>query len=188
VDAVTLPRREDAMTIVGEVVNRINEHGLRSVTVDVVGIGWGVWSRLRELSSVDNPTGSDVAHGAHVRRFSAGEQAHDPKRFANKRSELWWEVGRERSRLKTWDLGVVDDDVIAELTCPRYRLEGSHGRVQVESKDEIRKRLGRSPDIADALLMAFYTGDATPPPAAFPQRQLELARTSLDEPIGTRMN
>ena len=48
----------------------------------------------------------------------------------------------------------MDDQTLAELSAPRYREV--NGRVQVESKDDIRKRLGRSTDNADALLLAYY--------------------------------
>jgi len=169
----------DAMNAVGEVARYINQYGITEVVVDVIGIGWGVYSRLRELSRVDNPTGVDVTHDARLVRFSAGEQAHDKDRFINKRSELWWEVGREHSRTRAWDLSYCDDDVIAELTCPKYRIEGSHSRVQVESKSDVRERLGRSSDLADALLMSFYTGDPPMLPGAFSSRNLELAGTRL---------
>jgi hypothetical protein len=65
-------------------------------------------------------------------------------------------VGRELSRLGLWDLTSVSDDVIAELCEPRYEIMGSGGKIKIESKDEVIKRLKRSPDLADALLLAFY--------------------------------
>lgn len=169
----------DAMDAVGRVVTLINEYQLSTLTIDVIGVGWGVYSRLKELSSAHNPTSKGTSHSCVLKRFSAGEAAHDPKRFINKRSELWWEVGRENSRLKRWDLSYCDDDTIAELTCPRYRIEGSHSRVQVESKDTVRQRLGRSPDLADALLMAFYLGDPPPLPGKFSSRNRQLASTVI---------
>jgi hypothetical protein len=169
----------DAMNAVGEVIKLIHQHTLQTLTVDVIGIGWGVYSRLRELSRAHNPTSTDATHSCVIKRFSAGEQAHDPKRFTNKRSELWWEVGREHSRTRRWDLSVCDDDVIAELTSPKYHIEGSHSRVQVESKDTVRQRLGRSPDLADALLMSFYAGDKPPPPGSFSSMNQQLALTVL---------
>lgn len=169
----------DAMNAVGLLVQVINEWQLAFVTVDVIGVGWGVYSRLRELSRIDNPTDPLTSHSAHVQRFSAGEQAHDPVRFVNKRAELWWDIGRELSREHGWDLSAVDDDVIAELTTPKYRLEGSKGRILVESKEDIRKRIGRSTDLADSLLMAFYAGEPPIPPAHFPSANRRAAETSL---------
>jgi hypothetical protein len=41
------------------------------------------------------------------------------------------------------------------LTAPHWRVM-SGGHIQVESKDDIRKRLGRSTDYGDAVVMAFY--------------------------------
>jgi hypothetical protein len=47
------------------------------------------------------------------------------------------------------------DTTIAQLLTPRYE-EDVKGRVKIEKKDDIRVRTGRSPDQADALLLAFY--------------------------------
>jgi len=46
-------------------------------------------------------------------------------------------------------------ETVKQLIAPRWRPD-SAGRIQVEKKDETKKRLGRSPDDADALLLAFY--------------------------------
>lgn len=70
---------------------------------------------------------------------------------------MWWEIGRELSEDKAWDLTDIGDMTIAQLTAPRYGLDSS-GRIKVEKKDETKKRIGRSPDDADALLLAFYSG------------------------------
>ena len=48
-----------------------------------------------------------------------------------------------------------DDELIGDLTAPRIKYTSS-GKIGVEPKDEIRKRLGRSPDSGDALAMAIY--------------------------------
>ena len=71
------------------------------------------------------------------------------------RDQIWWEIGRELSEHKAWDLSGIDDDTIAQLTAPKYKLD-SRGRVKVEPKADTRERLGRSPDDADALLLAYY--------------------------------
>ena len=47
-----------------------------------------------------------------------------------------------------------DPQLDADLSTPKYWYD-LHGRVQLESKDELRKRLGRSPDSADALALTF---------------------------------
>jgi len=142
----------DPMRVVGLTVKAINETGATRVKVDVVGIGWGVAGRLRELG----PKG-EHEHRAEIIPVNVGEAADNPKKFPRLRSQIWWEVGRELSRSGGWDLTGVDDKVIAQLIAPKYTID-SAGRTVVEPKEETKKRIGRSPDDADALLLAFYAG------------------------------
>lgn len=154
-------RNPDPMATIGQLVEKINEWGVSVAKVDVIGVGWALYGRLRELSSKHNPTGArrgETTHSAEIVpvNFATKPWQKHEKRFLNKRAEVWWNVGRENSRLRTWDLSNVSDDLIAELTMPRYEIMDSGGRIKIELKDEVRKRLGRSPDEADALLLAFY--------------------------------
>lgn len=151
----------DPMRTVGRLVEKINEWGLTRVKVDCIGIGWALAGRLRELSSVHNPTGAlagDCTHACEVVGVNFGERPTEgrEKQFLNKRAEVYWTVGREYSRLRRWDLGAVDDDVIAELTVSTYEILDSFGKIKIEPKDKIIERLGESPDRAEALLLAFY--------------------------------
>jgi hypothetical protein len=140
----------DPMASVGRLADVLRDwarDGLTDVHVDCGGVGWALTGRLREvLRGVVRVTGVNF-----------GSAARDPARYANVRAELWW-GGRDRCRDQTWDLSDVDPDVLGELASARYRILDSGGRIQIERKDEIRKRLGRSPDRADALLLAFYRG------------------------------
>ena len=53
---------------------------------------------------------------------------------------------------------IVDDEaLIAELTLPSYK-HLSTGKIQVESKEELKKRGVTSPDLADAFLITFALG------------------------------
>lgn len=146
-------RSRDPMEVVGLVVQCINETGSTSVKVDVIGWGWGVWGRLVELRT-------EGVHAAIVHPVNVGESSTDPVRFPLLRDQLWWEVGRESSEHRTWDLTEVDDETLSQLTAPKYTLD-SRGRVKVEPKADTRKRLGRSPDGADALLLAYYVPPVT---------------------------
>jgi hypothetical protein len=78
-------------------------------------------------------------------------------KFANKRAELWWGF---RDLLDPSYGGKVslppDQALFAELCSPRYRLTPSG--IQVEKKDDIIKRLGRSTDSADAVIMCAQRG------------------------------
>ncbi len=114
------------------------------VNVDVIGIGAGVVDRLLEQDYAC--TGINLA-----------EAATASDRFANRRAELYWHL-RERFRLGDISLadmpGELYDRLCGELTAIKYGYD-SAGRVRVEEKSEIKKRIGRSTDLADALALAF---------------------------------
>lgn len=121
------------------------------VNVDSIGVGAGLIGELRNLKTLG-------AHSARIYGVNVAERARDPALYFNLRSQLWWEVGRIASEQRAWDLsGMANADrTIAQLLEPHYSHD-LKGRIKVEAKDEIIKRLGRSPDNADALLLAFYT-------------------------------
>lgn len=151
----------DPMRTIGRLVQCIVEWGVKRVKVDNIGIGWALTGRLRELSSKHNVAGSqhgETTHDAEVVGVNFGEKPTLglEHKFMNKRAEVYWNVGRELSRLKMWDLGEIDDDVLAELTSSQYEVVDSYGKIKIEKKDEIIKRLGASPDRAEALLLCFY--------------------------------
>jgi hypothetical protein len=142
----------DPNVVVGHVIQAIRETGATAVKIDKIGIGWGVEGRLREL-------GEQGAHNAQIIGVNVGEAPRDPTHFVRCRDQIWWEIGRELSRTQGWDLRGVDDTTIAQLIAPKYAPD-SAGRTKVERKDDTRARLGRSPDDADALLLAFYAPDS----------------------------
>lgn len=136
----------DPQVVLREIVAAINETGARKVKIDSIGIGWALAGWLQSLRN--------KAHLAEIQTVNVSEKANDDAHFVNKRSEVWW-AARERSRTKIWDLSKCDDVVIDQLTAPHYSTD-LHGRIKVEPKDETKKRLGRSPDFADAINLAFH--------------------------------
>lgn len=134
------------------VLRAIRESGATSVKVDSIGVGFGVIGELRNAASRHE-------HSARIIAVNVSNVAADKKKFVNLRAEIWWTIGRELSSEGGWDLSQMEngDNVAAQLCAPRWFLD-TKGRIQVELKDEIRKRTGRSPDNADALLLAYYNG------------------------------
>lgn len=178
----------DPMRTIGRLIKKINEWGVTRVKVDNIGIGWALTGRLRELSSVHNPHGAlvgDTSHSAEVVGVNFGEKPRESnlRKFLNRRAEVYWEVGRERSRLRQWDLAEVDDDVVAELTVSTYEVLDSFGKIKIEPKDKIIERLGESPDRAEALLLAFYDPFST---VTTPQQnmQVDLLKNNAGPAIG----
>lgn len=132
----------------GLVMSVVREWKPARIKVDANGIGWAICGMLRkELKEAELRS--------TVVPVNVGTAARRKDRFPKLRDELWWEVGRELSRQQVWDLTETPDAATGQLTAPQFALDSS-GRTKVEAKDETRKRLGRSPDLADALLLAFY--------------------------------
>lgn len=130
----------------------IKTSGATRVKVDSIGIGFGVIGELRNAADRGE-------HDAHIDAVNVAEASSEPDKFINLRAELWWEIGRGLSEQHGWDLSAMEnaDTTVAQLLEPRWDVDAK-GRIRVEKKDDVRARLGRSPDNADALLLAFYGG------------------------------
>lgn len=125
--------------------------------VDVIGIGAGVRDLLRR-------------QGFATVGFNAGRQSDRTTRdgefkFTNDRDAAWWNLREllDPSRKGGSTVMLPDDEqLIRELTAPTYtpRTAKGIGRYKVESKDDIRKRLGHSTDSADAVVQAFWVSTA----------------------------
>lgn len=137
-------RSADPDKVARTVEDAIREANPDRVNIDSIGIGWGVMGMLRRTFPRLEVNGVNV-----------GEAASEPAKFVNLRSEIWWTVGRNLCKDRGWDLSEATEATLQQLASPRWREDAS-GRVVVEKKDEIRKRLGRSTDDADALLLSAF--------------------------------
>ena len=140
---------DNIMQTAGRVLRAVTRWpGVRPI-IDVVGLGAGVVDRSRE-------------QGIEVEAFNAGAgtDARDQSGelgFLNVRAASWWGM---RERLDPAGPSCValppDDQLLGDLTAPKWDVT-SAGKIRVESKDDIKKRLGRSPDKGDAVVMAFWS-------------------------------
>ena len=140
--------RQDTMETVGRVKGVLDVHGGKAV-VDVIGIGAGVVDRLREMHMEVVPFNASERTDI---RDSSGEMG-----FVNCRSAAWWRM-RELLDPSSVDDPIAlppDDMLTGDLVSPHWKVT-SGGKIQVESKDDIRERLGRSTDDGDAVVMAFW--------------------------------
>lgn len=128
----------DNMDLAARVAARIEQWQPDAVFIDS-GAGAGVIDRLRQL-------GHDVVE------VNFGGKAIDP-RYANKRAEMWHEMAQW---VRAGGAVPNDNTLKLELATPTYRYDAS-GRIILESKDDIKKRLpdAGSPDLADALALTF---------------------------------
>lgn len=113
-----------------------------------------------ELELVDD-TGH-WGHGVIDNLFAAGYsplgiQFHAPAlnpRYKNRRAEMWLEMAEW---VKRGGCLPKMPELVGELTSPTYTFVG--GKFQLEDKDQVKARLGRSPDLADALALTFAVPD-----------------------------
>jgi hypothetical protein len=120
------------------------------VVVDSIGVGAGVVGQLR-------------TKGANVVGFNASEgtdwtDESTELRFLNKRSAAWWNLREILHPDNATPIALPPDEkLIGDLASPKWLPITSGGKLRLEPKDQIRKRLGRSPDSGDALVMLFWT-------------------------------
>ena len=148
VERVTIVHGHDTMAVAGMGANFLKERR-GTLAIDDGGVGGGVVDRLRE----QRLPGSIVA-------VNAGESPdNDPEdRLSNMRAQLWWGA---RLALQAGEVSLARMDDAAyqrlrsELTAPTYKFTSS-GKVQIESKDDLKKRGMPSPDLADAFNLALH--------------------------------
>ena len=115
------------------------------ICVDSIGVGGGVCDRLRELQLP--AVGINTAESPSLRTT-----------YTNLRAELWFKL---KSWLESRDCNIPKDDkLLAELVAVKYKFTSS-GKLQIESKDDMRRRGMASPDAADAVCLTFATEAAT---------------------------
>lgn len=144
--------REDTMQTAGRVKGILDANEGMTAVIDVIGIGAGVVDRLREQRM---PADGFNASAGTKRRDSSGELG-----FVNQRAAAWWQLRELLDPASGSEIALPPDDLLlGDLTAPHWRV-ASGGRIQVESKDDIKKRIGRSTDDGDAVVMAFWTQSA----------------------------
>lgn len=130
----------DTMTNVVEVENIIQRYGLdpnEHVYIDDTGIGRGVTDRLKEK-------------GYNVNAVAVGAKPQDETKYKNIKAEinwgmrLWLQAGGNLIKNENWK----------QLNWLKYKVS-TDKVIQMEPKEELKKRTGKSPDYADALALTF---------------------------------
>lgn len=148
----------NATTLGRQVWAQMKDEGVRPehVGVDPIGVGAATVNALDEACELAGlPRTQRCSGGAKplpaLSRAADGatmDWLTDANRFRNLRAQMWWQL---REDLRNGLIGLPADlELFRELTIVQFKDEGAV--VTIESKDEIRKRLGRSPDKADAVV------------------------------------
>ena len=129
----------------GAVARKWNDWKAHAAFVDNTGGFGGGWiDQLGILGFTPQPV-----------HFAGKPRDH---RYANKRAEMWFEMCEW---IKAGGALPPEEDLVAELSTPLYFFKGD--KLQIEDKDAVKERLGRSPDYADGLALTFANPVAPPP-------------------------
>ena len=139
--------KEDTMQTSGRIKGVLNAYGGKAF-IDVIGIGAGVFDRLREDKYQVIPFNASE-HTDY--KDSAGELG-----FINCRSASWWHMRELLDPDSEHNVALPPDDLLTgDLVSPHWKVT-SGGKIQVEAKEDIKERIGRSTDYGDAVVMAFF--------------------------------
>jgi hypothetical protein len=142
----------DGGAVAAQVVKHYQD-GCR-VNIDVIGVGASVYDILKNTYPNVYALGNEGSSKTDKSKKLA---------FLNKRAELYWLLREALDPENGANICLPKDNKLkAELCAPRWSLvppaannAGKKGRIKVESKDEIKKRIGRSPDRADAICYSW---------------------------------
>ena len=132
---------QDTQQTAGRVIRLARDHSPKKINVDCIGYGAGVADRIIE----DFPN-----LGV---RINVAEISSDQEQYKNLRAELYWNL-RERFEENSIALHPDDEDFHAQLSSLKYKITGS-GQIQIESKEDMKKRIGGSPDESDAAMLSL---------------------------------
>lgn len=119
-----------------------------TVNIDTTGVGFGVGSQMR--TRIERGDFTNVK----VNSITFGGKAIDSDKYANVVTEMYFNMRELVMSSKIYLL--PDSDTITELCSRKYRVDDKTSRRVIEPKSDYRKRIKKSPDRADALVMAFY--------------------------------
>jgi hypothetical protein len=140
IDQEILSTVENKKVTCGYVVQLKHRTQSTHITGDNIGVGWELFNEL------DN-------QGHKTMGLNSSEKSSDVGRFYNLKAEMWWNA---REMFINHEVEMIDDtELITELSIVKYTID-SNGQLKLESKDITKKRLGRSPDKADAYIYGLW--------------------------------
>jgi len=144
-------------------VQKAYELSATDIMVDSIGIGAGVYDQIRVIVQ---------GQGVRVHPVNVAREARNKKKFMRLRDELWWNL---RTQFESSIISIPDDRILmGQLSDIKYE-PGLNGRIKVEGKKEMKKRLSGSPDRADALMLTYYLDSAIKSRGSLPRQRYEKA-------------
>lgn len=117
--------------------------------LDVIGVGTSAYDISRGIGLKVHPINFSEHSSARDKSGQLG--------FVNMRAECWWRFREALDPASGLDIALPPDpELLGDLVAPRWSMQA--GGIQIESKEQIKKRLGRSPDCGDAVVLAWHAG------------------------------
>jgi hypothetical protein len=140
------------------------------INVDVIGIGSSTFDHVRPIYPLVVPV--NVSSASEYRDRSGR------LKMRNLRAEIHWRMRDALDPLNGSNLALPNDpEVLADLCAARYQV--TTAGVLVESKEDIKERIGRSPDVGESILLCNLPG-ATPLPA---QQPVQPSKWTQNQPL-----
>lgn len=139
--------------IVAELTRQaIGDEKVGYINVDVNGIGSSVYDHLKVMFDNVQPFNGSEASDY---RDKSGKL-----KMRNQRAEMYWRMRDALDPIEGDDIALpLDKELLGDLCSARYEV--SSAGVKVEEKEEIKKRIGRSPDTGEAVMMALFPESVT---------------------------
>jgi hypothetical protein len=145
---------QDTMETAGQIVINMRAHRDAQFVMDTIGVGAGPFDRVREVMLAEEGTFRIFEFIASGR--TEWRDRSNTMRFADIRSASWWNLRELLDPAYEPTLALPDDpELRTELVAPSYKVL-SGGVLKVEPKEDIRKRINRSTNRADAVIMLFW--------------------------------
>ena len=140
---------KDTMKTAFNIVTQAHKFYSTMITIDTCGLGKGVYDRVKQILGPDTKLSVYALNSAE-----APKNEQKAIQFLNVRAEMWWFTAELFANCLT--TLPRDEVLIGDLGCATY-FEATKGRLQIESKKDIKVRLNRSPDRGDAYVMGCYS-------------------------------
>lgn len=154
----TILHHNDTMQVTGVLVQMIEKYrqeyiGVPThVKIDCDGLGVGVYDRLKEIKKQKNWV-TVTLYECHFGGAGGKNKDDEPVEFSNSTGIMW---GIVREKLKQGKLHLYyNDKQITQISNRKYRIN-SDGKIELERKEEMKKRGLISPDMGDALALSLY--------------------------------
>lgn len=148
----------DTMQVTGAIVQKIENLRVKfigipiHIKIDCDGLGVGVYDRLKEIKKQKNWSTVKL-YECHFGAAGGKNKQEEPVEYSNS-TGLMWGLLREKLRRHEIEL-IYDDKQITQLSNRKYRIN-SDGKIELERKEEMKKRGLTSPDRGDSLVLSLY--------------------------------